>query len=137
MNKQFKPIIEIDKELHQTILKDITNSIVTMIKNTKMLDVKEQINFINVIREKNKFDILAKMNKKTREEKDTEKELKKYGLRFKEEDITDDEVKPEVNKEIDEDAEEIDGEAEYDIEEEDREGDDLYMNRLEYGFFYT
>ena len=137
MNKQFKPIIEINKELHETILKDITNSIVTMIKNTKMLDVKEQINFINVIREKNKFDILAKMNKKTREEKDTEKELKKYGLRFKEEDITDDEVKPEVNKEINEDAEEIDGEAEYDIEEEDREGDDLYMNRLEYGFFYT
>jgi hypothetical protein len=139
MNKQFKPIIDITKELHQTILKDITVSIVGMLKNTQMLDSKEQIDFINIIREKNKFDILAKMNKKTREEKDTEKELKKYGLKFKDDDdIMDDNIKPDVNKERGDDDEEIEGEEEYEIDEEDGgEGDDIYMNRQEYGFFYT
>ena len=49
----------------------------------------------------------------------------------------DDYVKPEVNKEKGEDDEEIDGEEEYDIGEEDGEGDDIYMNRQEYGFIYT
>ena len=139
MNKQFKPIIDISKELYQNILKDITNTIVGLLKNTQMFDNKEQIDFINIIREKNKFDILAKMNKKTREEKDTEKELKKYGLKFDDDndDIMDDNIKPEVNKDKNDDDEEIDGEDEYMVYEEDGEGDDIFMNRQEYGFIYT
>jgi hypothetical protein len=104
-----------------------------------MFNFEEQVDFINIIREKNKFDILAKMNKKTRDEKDIEKELKKYGLKIKEdvEDIDYEDNKPDVNINLLPNSNEIEGEHEYDIRNEDEIDDDDSMERQEYGFIYA
>ena len=77
-----------------------------------MLNLDEQIDFINKIREQNKFDILARMNKKSREDKDIEKELKKYGLKFED----DEDFNNEIN--INPINNEIEGENEYLISNE-------------------
>jgi hypothetical protein len=136
VNKKFIPSIDIDKETHQELLKEIVISVINNIKNCHMLDITEQIDFINQIREKNKFDILARMNKKTREDKEIEKELKKYGLKYNEE-ILDNEVEPEINKEKGEDYEENLGEDEYKVDIEDGDSDDEYMIGSNNGFIYA
>jgi hypothetical protein len=76
------------------------------------------------------------MNKKTREDKDIEKELKKYGLKYNEE-LLDNEIEPEVNKEKVENYEENEGEAEYKVDMEDNESDDEYMSGSNIGFIYA
>jgi hypothetical protein len=101
-----------------------------------MLDLNEQIDFINQIREKNKFDILARMNKKTREDKDIEKELKKYGLKYNEE-LLDNEIEPEINKEKPDNHNENEGEEEYKVDMEDGDSDDEYMDGSNNGFIYA
>jgi hypothetical protein len=79
------------------------------------------------------------MNKKTRDEKDIEKELKKYGLKMKEEvdDIEYEDNKPDVNLMPLPNSNEIDGENEYDLRNEDEIDDDEYMSRQDYGFIYA
>jgi len=96
-----------------------------------MLNLEEQIDFINKIREQNKFDILARMNKKTREEKDIEKELKKYGLQYNDEE--------DFNNEVNENPvdPEIEGENEYELDEEDIIDEDERMEYSNYGFIYA
>ena len=136
VNKKFIPSIEIDKEIHEELLKEIVISIINNIKNCHMLDLNEQIDFINQIREKNKFDILARMNKKTREDKEIEKELKKYGLKYNEE-ILDNEAEPEINNEKGENFEENEGEEEYKVDMEDGDSDDEYMVGSNNGFIYA
>ena len=136
VNKKFVPSIEIDNEVYQELFKEIIINIINNIKNCHMLDLNEQIDFINQIREKNKFDILARMNKKTREDKDIEKELKKYGLKYNEE-ILDNEIEPETNKEKPENQNENDGENEYKVDMEDGDSDDEYMDGSNNGFIYA
>jgi len=135
-NKKFVPSIDIDKDVYQDLIKEIAINIINNINNCHMLNLTEQIDFINQIREKNKFDILARMNKKTREDKDIEKELKKYGLKYNEE-LLDNEIEPEVNKEKIENYEENEGEAEYKVDMEDNESDDEYMSASNIGFIYA
>ena len=136
VNKKFVPSIDIDNELYQELFKEIIINIINNIKNCHMLDLNEQIDFINQIREKNKFDILARMNKKTREDKDIEKELKKYGLKYNEE-ILDNEIEPETNKEKPDNHNEIEGEEEYKVDMEDGDSDDEYMDGSNNGFIYA
>ena len=136
VNKKFVPSIDIDNELYQELFKEIIINIINNIKNCHMLDLNEQIDFINQIREKNKFDILARMNKKTREDKDIEKELKKYGLKYNEE-ILDNEIEPETNKEKPDNHTENEGEEEYKVDMEDGDSDDEYMDGSNNGFIYA
>ena len=136
LNKKFIPSIDINNDIYQELFKEIVISIINNIKNCHMLDLTEQIDFINQIREKNKFDILARMNKKTREDKEIEKELKKYGLKYNEE-ILDNEVEPEVNKDKVDNQEEIEGEEEYKVDIEDGDSDDEYMDISNNGFIYA
>ena len=136
VNKKFIPSIDIDKEIYQELFKEIIISIINNIKNCHMLNLTEQIDFINQIREKNKFDILARMNKKTREDKEIEKELKKYGLKYNEE-ILDNEMEPEINKEKNDNNQEIEGEDEYKVDMEDGDSDDEYMEGSNNGFIYA
>lgn len=136
VNKKFIPSIDIDNEVYQELFKEIVISIINNIKNCHMLDLNEQIDFINQIREKNKFDILARMNKKTREDKDIEKELKKYGLKYNEE-LLDNEIEPEINIEKPDNQNENDGEDEYKVDMEDGDSDDEYMQGSNNGFIYA
>jgi len=135
INKKFIPSIDIDNDIYKELLKEIITGLINIITNAKMLNTDEQLDFINKIREINKFDILAKMNKKTREEKDIEKELKKYGLKY--DDIDDEPIKLEINENKPENYEEIEGEEEYELNEEDNDDDDEYMDQSNYGFLYT
>ena len=136
VNKKFIPSIDINKEIYQELSKEIIINVINNIKNCHMLNLDEQIDFINQIREKNKFDILARMNKKTREDKDIEKELKKYGLKYNEE-ILDNELEPEINKEKMDNFEENEGEEEYKVDMEDGDSDDEYMVSSNHGFIYA
>jgi hypothetical protein len=76
------------------------------------------------------------MNKKTREDKEIEKELKKYGLKYNEE-ILDNELEPEINKEKMDNFEENEGEEEYKVDMEDGDSDDEYMKGSNNGFIYA
>jgi hypothetical protein len=139
-NKTFIPPTEdISRELFTTINKEIVKEVINVIKISKMFNYTEQVDFINTIREKNKADILSKMNKKTRDEKDMEKELKKYGLQIKDDidENDNDDMKPIVNKQPAENSNEIDGEYEYNIGEEDDMNDDDMLDGLNYGFIYA
>jgi len=128
-NKKLVPTIEISN--YQEIMKEIIASVINIINNSHMLNLEEQIDFINKIREQNKFDILARMNKKTREEKDIEKELKKYGLQYNDEE--------DFNNEVNENPvdPEIEGENEYELDEEDIIDEDERMEYSNYGFIYA
>ena len=128
-NKKLVPSIELSN--YQEIMKEIITTVINIINNSHMLNLEEQIDFINKIREQNKFDILSRMNKKTREEKDIEKELKKYGLQYKDEE----DFNTEVNANpIDA---EIEGENEYALDIEDNSDEDERMEYSNYGFIYA
>ena len=134
-NKKFIPSIDINNDIYKEFFKEIITGVINIITNSKMLNSDEQIDFINKIREINKFDILARMNKKSREEKDIEKELKKYGLKY--DDIDDSTTELEINKDKPANYEEIEGEEEYELDVEDESGDDNFMDTSNYGFLYT
>ena len=134
-NKKYTPSINIKN--YQDILKDNINTVINIINNGRMLNMEEQIDFINKIRESNKIDILTKMNKKSREELDIEKEMKKYGIKF-EEDYNDDNPKTiEINKEKTDGDYENEGEEDFELDMEDGEDDDEYMSTYNYGFIYA
>ena len=136
INKKLIPYIEIDSDIYKELFKEIISKTIDIINSSKMLDMEEQINFINKNREENKFKLLAKLNKKTLEEKNIEKEMKKYGISYDDED--DEEVEKVVNnnKAGDDDIER-EGEDEYQLDVEDEEGEDEYMEHVEYGFIYS
>ena len=135
INKKLIPSIDIDNDVYKELFKEIINKTIDIINNNKMLNLEEQINFINKIREENKFILLSKLNKKTLDEKNIEKELKKYGITYEDQD--DDEIL-EVNKDKGNDNDiENDGEKEHDLDMEDDESDDEYMIHSEYGFIYS
>lgn len=136
IGKKFIPSIDIPNDIYQELFKEIINGIINIINNSKMFNLTEQLDFINQIREKNKFDILARMNKKTREEKDIEKELKKYGLKYNEE-LLDNEIEIDVNIEKYDGYEENEGEKEFELDMEDNESDDEYMQNSNHGFIYA
>ena len=136
INKKLIPYIEIDSDIYKDLFKEIVMKTIDIINNSKMLDMEEQINFINKNREENKFKLLAKLNKKTLEEKNIEKEMKKYGISYDDED--DEEVEKIVNNnKPTDDAIEKEGEDEYELDMEDEEDDDEYMEHAEYGFIYS
>ena len=133
INKKLIPYIEIDNDIYKDLFKEIVQKLIDIINSSKMLDLDEQINFINKNREENKFKLLAKLNKKSLDEKNIEKEMKKYGITY-----DDDEIQKTVNnnKPNDDDIEK-EGENEYELEVEDDENDDEYMEHAEYGFIYS
>lgn len=135
VNKKYVSSIKMDN--YQELLKEIIISVINIINNGHMLNTEEQIEFINKIREINKFDILAKMNRKTREEKDIEKELKKYGLKYEDDDDIDDIQKLDVNKEKTDNDFENEGEEDFELDMEDGDDDDEYMSTYNYGFIYA
>ena len=134
-NKKYTPSINIKN--YQDILKDNINTVINIINNGRMLNAEEQIDFINKIRENNKIDILTKMNRKSREELDIEKEMKKYGIKI-EEDYNDDNPKTiEINKEKTDGDYENEGEEDFELDMEDGDDDDEYMASYNYGFIYA
>jgi len=131
-NAKLIPRISITNELSKTITTDITKKIFSIIQNSKMPTLEDQINYINNIREENKNKILATLNKKTREEKEILKEIKKIGLEVNDDD--DDNIH--INKER-EDDNEIEGEREHEIGMEDDDNDDDYLDGYDFGFIYA
>jgi hypothetical protein len=132
-NTKLIPKIKIDTQLHKSIINDIGIKVMKIIQDGKMPTLEDQINYINKIREQNKDKILATLNKKTAEEKDIFKEMKKIGLpSFVDED---DDFDVKVNPEKKDDNE-VEGEDEYNINEEDNdiEYDD---EKADYGFIYA
>jgi hypothetical protein len=129
INKKLVSAIDIPN--YAEIMKEIVDKVKEIIKNTKMFNQEEQIDFINKIREQNKVDILARMNKKSREDKEIEKELKKYGLQYQEEEDFNEEVNHDPN------PAEIDGENEHILSREDEDDDDEFMDKANYGFIYA
>ena len=125
------PRISITTEISKLITDDINKKVFGIISNSKMPTLEDQINYINNIREENKNKILATLNKKTREEKEILKEIKKIGL-----EINDDDDEMTMNKDKD-DNNEKEGEEEHDIGMEDGEGDDDNLDAGDYGFIYA
>lgn len=126
------PRITITQELSRLITSDINKKVINIINSSKIPTPEEQLNYINKIREENKDKILATLNKKSREEKDIIKELKKFGLEIKDEDD---------NKEINKEKIEIEGDEpentdEYKLGMED-EIDDDDLDNEDFGFIYA
>ena len=138
INKKLIPFIEIDSDIYKELFKEIVIKTIDIINSSKMLDLEEQINFINKNREENKFKLLAKLNKKTLDEKNIEKEMKKYGISYDDEDYDEleEEKKVNNNKPNDDDIEK-EGEEEFELDMEDDEYEDEYMEHAEYGFIYS
>jgi hypothetical protein len=123
--------LDIEKDVYNKIFADIKTRVFKIMEENKMPTLKEQIDYINKMREENKDKILANLNKKTREEKDILKELKKIGL----EEIMDDEVILDVNKPKNDDDMDIEGEGEFSLEIEDDEADNYEKD--DFGFIYA
>jgi hypothetical protein len=123
---------KISKEVFLKITSSIVEKITKIINTSTMPTQEDQLDYINKIRESNKDKIIAALNKKSREEKDIIKEMKKIGLNIND----DDENESKVNKEIrtlDDDQPEDDNE--YKLEEEDNDDDTL--DTQEFGFIYS
>jgi len=134
VNAKLIPSISISNEINKSIVNDINKKIFAIIQNSKMPTLEDQINYINNIREENKNKILATLNKKSREEKDMLKEIKKIGLQVEEYD-DDDNVK--INQDR-EDNNEGEGEREYEIgAEDDGDEDEDILDFYNYGFIYA
>jgi len=128
-NAKLTPSISIDVRLSRLIISEIDKKVLNIIQFSLFPSQKEQIDYINKIREENKDKILANLNKKSREEKDLIKEMKKIG--FKTDEFDDDETgkndeRPEDNAEDD-----------YDLQREDGEYDDNNLDGANYSFIYA
>jgi len=130
-NAKLIPSISITNEINKSIINDINKRILNIIDNSYMPTLEDQINYINKIREENKDKILASLNKKTREEKDILKEMKKIGLNVEEED-----EKPQINKEINDEDLDNEAENEFSLGKED-DYDDDNLDNADYGFIYA
>lgn len=134
VNAKLIPSISISNEINKSIVSDINKKIFGIIQNSKMPTLEDQINYINNIREENKNKILATLNKKTREEKETLKEIKKIGLQV---DDYDDDDNIKINQDNN-DNYENEGEREYEIgAEDDGDENDDNLDFYNYGFIYA
>jgi len=132
-NPKLIPKIDISPEIIKRIISDMNKKIISLINNYKMPTEEEQKNYINKIRESNKDKIIAALNKKSREEKDVIKELKKIGLEVKD----DDDVK-ELNIEKEQlGDDEPEDDREYILGEEDNMNDDDNLDTQDFGFIYA
>jgi hypothetical protein len=131
-NPKLIPSISVTTEVSKLITSDINKIIFNIILNSKMPTLEDQINYINNMREENKNKILATLKKKTREEKEVLKEIKKIGIH-----VDDDDDDVHINKDKDDNNEE-EGEREHDIGgEDDGEADDDNLDFGNYGFIYA
>jgi hypothetical protein len=132
-NPKLTPSITISKELSNLITNDINKKIISIINYSNMPSQEDQLNYINKIREENKDKIIAALNKKSREEKDVIKEMKKYGLEVK-----DDDNDTKVNKDIIvKDDDEPEDNNEFNLGEEDAVDNEDNLDNEDYGFLYT
>jgi len=102
INSKLIPIIKIDNDISKKITNDISIKIFKIINDFNMPTLEDQINYINKIREENKDKILSNLNKKTREERDIIKEMKKIGLGI---DDGDDDLQPIITNKPNDNAE--------------------------------
>ncbi len=123
--------LDIEKDVYLKIFSDIKTKVFKIMEENKMPTLKEQIDYINKMREENKDKILSDLNKKSREEKDVLKELKKIGL----EGMMEDDVIIDVNKPIDDNDMDMEGENEFSLEIED--GDMDNFEKDDFGFIYA
>jgi hypothetical protein len=121
--------ISIDVKISRLIISEIDKKIFNIIQSSKIPTAKEQQDYINKIREENKDKILANLNKKTREEKDLIKEMKKIG--FKTDEL--EESERNVNDERPEDVAEDD----YELQRDDGEYEDDNLDGANYSFIYA
>ena len=133
-NAKLIPKIKIDGQLHKTIINEIGIKTMKIIQDGKMPTLEDQINYINKIREQNKDKILATLNKKTAEEKDIFKELKKIGLPSAMDD-DDIDINIKINPEKKEDGDD-EGENEYLLNAEDDQYE-VDNDKDDYGFIYA
>lgn len=124
--------VDINKDVYSKIFGEIKTKVFKIMEESKMPTLKEQIDYINKMREENKDKILTTLNKKTRDEKEILKELKKIGL----EEMMDDEAIIKVNKEINDDDKDIQGEDDFSLEIEDDEYVGYY-EKDDFGFIYA
>jgi len=124
--------IKIENEVFKTITNEISSKVFKIINDNKMPTLEDQINYINKIREENKDKILSKLNKKTREDREMIKEMKKIGLGNVVDD-GDDDIREVVKEKFDDNAE-----GEYDVGEDDGNGDDDEdIDDQNFGFIYN
>ena len=127
------PSITISKELSNLITSDINKKVISIINNSKMPSQEEQLNYINKIREENKDKIIASLNKKSREEKDVIKEMKKYGLEVK-----DDDNDTKFNKDIiEKDDDDPEDDNEFKLGQEDGIDNEDDLDEEDFGFIYA
>ena len=125
--------IKIENDVFKSITNEISLKVFKIINDNKMPTLEDQINYINKIREENKDKILSKLNKKTREDREMIKEMKKIGLGNIVDDGDDDDIKEVVKEKFDDNAE-----GEYDMGEDDGNGDDDEdIDDQNFGFIYN
>jgi len=123
----------VDKEDYTKIFNDIKTKVFKIMEENKMPTLKEQIDYINKMREENKDKILSRLDKKSKEQKDMYKALKDIGLESM---IEDDDVVVEINKEKNDEDMDNEGENEYRLGEEDND-DDYELEKDNFGFIYA
>lgn len=132
-NPKLIPQISISSELNKKIIDEISVKVFKIIQQSNMPTLEEQINYINMIREENKNKILSILNKKTADEKDILKQMKKIGFEYQD----DDEKPPSVNVETNDQDKDNEAEGEFNIAEEDGYDDDDDLDKEERGFIYS
>ena len=130
---KLNPSIAISTEILNLITNDINKKVISIITNSKMPSQEDQLNYINKIREENKDKIIAALNKKSREEKDVIKEMKKYGLEVKDDD-NDTKIN---NKPIEQDDDDPEDGNEFKLGEEDGIDNEDDLDNEDYGFIYS
>ena len=130
-----KPKIEMDNDIIIKIAKELYTTIIKKIKNSNVLTIEEQVDFINKIREENKNKTLATMNSQNEDERNIMRDLKKIGINISNDDEDDN---PVINKDDIEDEEES-GEADFIIEDEeaDYDAEDRSLDIKDFGFIYA
>jgi len=127
--KNLQPSINISNDDYKNLFSDIKNNIFRIIDFCKIPTIKEQKDYIDKMREQNKENILKKLSKKSKEEKELYNQLKVIGVSELE---YDDDIHIDFNKEITDDILDIEGENDFIMDEEDNEFD--YFEKNDYGF---
>jgi hypothetical protein len=130
-NINLQPSINMTNENYRNLFSDIKTTIFKLIKQCKIPDLEEQKAYINKMREQNKENILAKLNKQSKEQREIYNEFKKINKTMDE----DEEITVQINKEITDDIKDIQGENEFNLGIEDDEKD--YFEKDDYGFIYS
>lgn len=135
-NNILKSSIEVSGNFVENITKNIYVSVVKYLNAVKMPTEKENLDFINKLREKNKEQKLSLMNKKTQEERELYDQFKQIGIKhdqFESEDF--EEPKEDNNKIVYDNIERYDGENEFLVQNDD-DYDDDNLDHENYGFLH-